>query len=203
MKVRSDFVSNSSSSSFVVACKKQYLDAIVKDLSKACSCKKSYGHNPKLAATNRRILDFCLNTYQLLFLGSLVIDTKKETYNLEYFNNICKKHSKSDSGLKFWNDYKKEMTKAKNDPNCYPWIKKEYGRDIYDEDKDEAIHFTDVVASEIVVSNNVMEYRFNRYRYGPDTPEIILNRVESLIDAAKLNVADGESSSFVGTPEIY
>ena len=83
-------------------------------------------------------------------------------------------------------------------------MKKEYSRDIYDEAKDEAIHFTDIVASEIVVSNNNMEYMFNRYHYSPDTAETISNRVESLVDAAKKTVSNDEkTSSFIGTPEIY
>lgn len=72
MKVRSDFVSNSSSSSFVVAVPKQLgVSTFADKLSECCVDANSEFHSECLQLKNKVTLDFCLNNYSLLFLGDL------------------------------------------------------------------------------------------------------------------------------------
>ena len=201
MKVRSDFISNSSSSSFIVSCQKQYLDAIIKDIAKACVCKKSRYHNKMLEARNKRILDFCLKTYQLIFIGDLVIETRKKIYNLDYFLDLYGK-DKDESARNMWDKYKRYLYQAKNDPMCKSWIKDLYLQDEYDPDKDEAIHYEKTSVSGIVASNFSMEYEFDHYHFSVDTPDIIRNRVAKLIEVAKRNAED-YNSNLLGPVDIY
>lgn len=77
MKIRSDFVSNSSSCSFIIATTNERLKTLPKDIAKACVNKKSKYHNPELKNINERILDFCFNSFVLGFIGFLKFDNKK------------------------------------------------------------------------------------------------------------------------------
>lgn len=84
MKVRSDFVSNSSSSSFVVAVSKQLdVSTFADQLSECCVDANSEFHSECLQLKNKVTLDFCLNNYSLLFLGDLTLydaaEGKEET----------------------------------------------------------------------------------------------------------------------------
>ena len=78
MKIRSDYVSNSSSSSFVVVLPKDYnQDDFIDDVVRACSDDKDGDYDDefveKLNKFNRRNLDFCMNSYELLFIGELEV----------------------------------------------------------------------------------------------------------------------------------
>ena len=74
MKVRTDFVSNSSSSSFICAVNGTYeLPRLAKDIAKSCSNPKDKWHDPELKDFNRATVEHCLENYRLLFLGQLKI----------------------------------------------------------------------------------------------------------------------------------
>ena len=78
MKIRSDYVSNSSSSSFVVVLPKDYnQDDFINDVVRACSDDRDLDYDDefveKLNKFNRRNLDFCMNSYELLFVGELEV----------------------------------------------------------------------------------------------------------------------------------
>ena len=86
MKIRTDYVSNSSSSSFVVVLQKGYkFSKFVKDVARACienpeyedECKKSYLNGVK--RRNITNMEYCLNNYVLLFLGRLTYGVKRNT----------------------------------------------------------------------------------------------------------------------------
>ena len=190
MKARTDFVSNSSSSSFVVACKKEFLKDIAKDLARACVNKRDKYHDKELGKNNQCILDFCLKTFQLVFLGGLLLETKEETYSLDYFKHILtipSKNMPTTYAEEEWKRYKSILENIKSGKEKDSWAKKAYDLDEYDAETDTAKHFEKVYAKGIVVSNNTMTSDFNRYHYsnGPDSEETIKGRVQRIIDFAK------------------
>ena len=111
MKIRIDFVSNSSSSSFVVACHKDYrFDDFVNDVTNECikHAKSPYDDAWKdnLVKINSAILNYGLIANECLYLGNLRVDNEKieekyiwdgefvsypniPTDKMCYFNNAC------------------------------------------------------------------------------------------------------------------
>ena len=210
MKTRTDFVSNSSSSSFVVACKKEFLKDITKDLARACMNKRDKCHDKELGKNNQCILDFCLKTFQLVFLGELLLETKEETYSLDYFKRIWaipSKNMPTAYAEEAWKRYKNIVERVKSGKEKDSWAKKAYDLDEYDAETDTAKHFEKVYVKDIVVSNSVMESDFNRYHYsnGPDSEETIKGRVQRIIDFAKDKVKRDllEAEEYFETIDIY
>ena len=209
MKIRSDFVSNSSSSSYIVACHSGYVEKTFKDIAKSCEDKKSEWHNYGLAKRNFRILDFCVNTYQLLFLGSLFIETKKNKWTFKKFKNAYGFQDDEEAKTS-WNDFKKSIYKA-HQPNCDKWIFQEYGKDSFDESKDEITHYDDIIAERIVVSNDVMCNTFERYHFKDINGNEVLSkkedidrRVKNIVDLARKYTVDNYYfSEAYHMPDIY
>ena len=86
MKIRTDYVSNSSSSSFVVVLQKGYkFSKFVKDVARACIENPEYEEEGKKSYLNgvkrRNItnMEYCLNNYVLLFLGRLTYGVRRDT----------------------------------------------------------------------------------------------------------------------------
>jgi hypothetical protein len=96
MKIRTDFVSNSSSSSFVVACDKNYqFDDFVNDVVKNCI---KHAESPyedmwkdKLVKINSAILNYSLIANECLYLGGLRVDNENpeddDPWDGEYINS--------------------------------------------------------------------------------------------------------------------
>ena len=190
MKTRTDFVSNSSSSSFVVACQKQYLKDIAKDLAKACTNKKDACHNKDLAKRNQRILDFCLNTFQLLFVGELLVKTNKTILTYDSFKksfSSCGCGMSDDAIHREWEIYKKDLIDVKSGKINTSWLKREHELDEYDSLTDTIVHYKRTYVNNIVVSNGIMEYSMHRYNFpnGPDDDKTIKHRVDNIMKLAE------------------
>ena len=76
MKIRSDYVSNSSSSSFVLVLPKDAeLKKFIKDIVRSCTRNPEYDiskeDKKELNDFNRINLEYCMRTYELLFLGEI------------------------------------------------------------------------------------------------------------------------------------
>ena len=169
MKTRQDFVSNSSSCSFVVAINSTYsVKDFAKDLGKACTNSKDDYHDQDLADRNCRILDFCLNTYQLLFLGSIDVGTYEDVIKKADFYNpqVLDDHEPRtlDRLKKIWDNCLDQYKRAKAAPNC-SYSSKCSERDWINDAEDEIHRFYDLQAERIVVDNDTMHYDFSRFHY--------------------------------------
>lgn len=209
MKVRNDFVSNSSSCSFVIAVNKEYdVSDLAKDIAKACSNPKSEYHHKDLVKHNNRILDFCFHTYELAFLGSWKLRTEekvftKEEYVSQYVIDDLPEHEKIlcvESGENSWKDHLEQIEKVKK-PNADKYLKKLYSRDFVDADG--KLHmFNDVYASNCVLDTGKMKYELSRYGYDTDdTEDTVSMRRESLKKIAEEHVRS-ENLQLISLPSI-
>lgn len=74
--IRNDFVSNSSSSSFILTIDKSYpLNDFVRKVSENCIDKKYKYPDPNLQSMNEKILSYCLDQNVLACLGSVYLQT--------------------------------------------------------------------------------------------------------------------------------
>lgn len=209
MKVRSDFVSNSSSCSFIIALSKEYdVDTFCKDLAETCSNPKAEYHNKDIVKRNKRILDFCLNNYELAFLGTWklrtdeIVKSKEDIIGLYVDDNMTPDEKKMmlEEGERHWK-YELECIEKAKDPNCNPYLKKMIEHNFLDQES--KIHvFNDVFVGLNAVDSNTMEYEFNRYGYkNDDDKKIVEFRVKKLKQLAEAAAAH-ESGKHFSMPNV-
>lgn len=161
MKIRSDFVSNSSSTVYVIAVGHEFMNVLAEDIAKACICDASNSYSRNLKARNRRILDFCINTYQLAYLDKLVIGKHDEEITIASLT----KNSKNESLAKKTFDEIVRSLKAAKKRNAPKWLKKDARRYRYDASTNAVFHIIIDSVEGFPVSNDSMDYDFNRSRF--------------------------------------
>lgn len=161
MKVRNDYVSNSSSSSYIVALRKEdSLDDFIEDVVKGCTTSRvEYDEDDNeivvelepdekkyiehLNKCNRRNLDYCLNTYEQLFLGSMYVGWK--TVNID--------------GKKDCDNYRRRVDK------CNWKFGEEEGVKLISNEDEKIVVEEKVGVCNVVVPKNRMEWAFYRGSY--------------------------------------
>lgn len=185
MKIRSDFVSNSSASSFVVAVNATYpISAFAKDIA-ANSAK-----DKDLKNENKNILEFCLNTYELLFLGSWIISSSESL--------MTKDKTREIHGDKYWEFEWKSMIEAVDDRNKRGETAANGKADYVDDN--EVIHwFVDNIVEQVAVTKHQMEWDFGtRYQSKEEA-------YKNLLRFARVHIALENTNEFTysPTPDIY
>ena len=171
MKIRSDYVSNSSSSSFVVVLSKDYsLDTFIAEAVKSCTDKQDYDYDKswieELDKSNRINLEYCLNNYKLLFLGDIKLDDSKyDRIGKECCDKIRECYG---IGVGQVGDFESML-----------------GTVITNEDEHVVIqepHYE----SEIVVSENAMRIKFRPWNGENETAEEKKDRIEEMVKYIEL-----------------
>ena len=170
MKIRSDYVSNSSSSSFIVVLPKDYsLDKFIGEAVKSCSEKKEYDEDKawvdKLDKSNRINLEYCLNNYKLLFIGCLSLGEIPHEVNGKEDCDYIRKC------------YAVEVGQLGKIPHVQGII-------IANDDE----HF--VISepryeSEVIVTENAMSYRFRPWNVDKETNDEKKSRVDEMVKMIK------------------
>lgn len=201
MKIRNDFVSNSSSSSYIIAVGHERMQSIARDIAVACINKDEEFHDPFLQKRNERILDFCMNTYRLAFLGNIVLEDKVEEFGIEKFVEMFGK----DNAEEEFNRWVSSI-KASKKRNVSSYLREYYRKDSYDLNAKIIYHHVHTTASGPVVCNDDMTYEFNRYHFKSKRKsaikklEVIKERAQKLFDYAKFV---NDNSSMVRMSDIY
>ena len=209
MKTRSDFVSNSSSCSFVVAIpsedKYKFKD-FVKDVVKDCASNKDEKSEmtkeavDKLNAFNARNLDYHLNSSELLFLGTLKVKDQVCTFSLP----DAKDYSDDDAEYQYELDTFSRLQREIK--------KKNFGKDTGEklvEASDSKIVLTyPVYASGIAFPSLDMEYFTGHYTFcdpAKETKEDRARAAKSIIKLMELikNPEDSDLYHFINTHTYF
>ena len=181
MKIRSDYVSNSSSSSFIVVLPKDYsLDTFIDEVVKSCSEKQEYEYDRKVVEdidkSNRINLEYCLNNYVLLFLGRIEFG---------------------------------EVQYDRNGKECCDKLRKLYGLDVGQVGKNARMVGTVLVnedehivisepryESKIVVSKNSMERSFRPWSNSNEIDEAKKHRIQRIVKSIELGLSGRYDAGF-------
>ena len=211
MKTRSEFVSNSSSCSFVVAIpsedKYKFKD-FVKDVVKDCAANKDEKSEmtkealDKLNAFNARNLDYHLNSSELLFLGTLRANDKQYTVVRPDLND--KKYAAGECDYnydtKLFNKLQKDIKKKS--------FGKDTGEKLVEAAEDKVTISYPVYASSIAFPALDMEYFTGHYDFADPAKETKKDRkhaAEQIINLVNfiMNTKDSDLYHFINTNTYF
>lgn len=161
MKTRTDFVSNSSSSSFVFAVKPSYtLKDLCKDIAASTIKPENEQHDDSLEQSNFTKLMFCLSSYQLAWLGSLAIGRHRAVESKRELLDVFDWQTKEDIDT----DWKHKVHSAKLAKTCPykvdTWTLRMYKNAEVDDVHDEIAYDEDILVEAPAVLNSIMEDLF-------------------------------------------
>ena len=211
MKTRNDFVSNSSSCSFVVAIpsedKYKFKD-FVNDIVKDCASNKDEKSEmtkeaiDNLNAFNARNLDYHLNSSELLFLGTLKVNNKQYTIvspDLDDKMYVDSEHNYN-YDIQMFNELQKDIKKKS--------FGKYTGEKLVESTKDKVTISYPIYASSIAFPTLEMEYFTGHYDFIDPAKETKKDRkyaaeqIINLVNSIK-NLEDSDLYNFINTHTYF
>lgn len=153
MKTRIDFVSNSSSCSFIIAVNSNYsIEALAKDIAKATVAKKDEWHDPKLEGENRSTLLFCMSTYHLAWFGGVILGRYVQTQNRQNYIELF-------GDDECWNEDVEAIEEVKSNPKKFSKYQREfYKNSTYDKKNEEIVNDEDICVYAPIMSDKEMNH---------------------------------------------
>lgn len=165
MKVRTDFVSNSSSSStIIVDHAKRTIKKLAADLARCCIDKKDQWHDPALFDHNRLVLEYCMSFYRLAYFGNVVVGSRRRELSAKKF--VDEFGFDEESAKIEMERIIKDLQEFKKNPKKFSgWKYKQLQNREYIAKENLVVENEDISVPSPVVSQYEMEMIYRRHHY--------------------------------------